>query len=351
MRRSAGCWLLLCLGLVHPLPSSADVTSRAGIAQISGSERLRLFAFGKMLETGMAPRAAVLQMKQDMVVQGFYYDAGTSRLIDKNGWLAPVLRYDGNINGGALRDSFVFDGQVFDAAPDFRAKAGVVAGLAGGGAVRLAWSNGRYLEARVQGDAVWSPDYRIGRTTAELALCSRNHLTGWTFLDFCHSAAVTSRDLGSTTTQATDLSLSQLFAAGEGYHELTADLSQASYDIGQQPALTLSWDAVWDQASTRLALTVAAPIKGETVLRQRLDVGMNWQWHGRSMGVDLWHQRADGGTFLSSPRADTTTGIGLSFDIRPGVTTQIGYLVNRSTVDLFRYDQLSVNIRFDALRW
>ncbi|MGV8989600.1 MAG: hypothetical protein ACOH2H_25630 [Cypionkella sp.] len=351
MRPSIGQRLALCLILCGPLPSRADEASRTQIADIAGSERLRLFAYGKLLETRTAPRVAVVRMKQDMIRQGFYFDPGTSPLIARDAWIAPVLSYDGNINGGVLQDSFVFNGQVFDAAPDFRAKAGVVAGLAAGGAVRLAWANGRYVEARVQGQAVWSPEYQIGRSNAELGLCSRNHLTGWTFLDLCRTVSAISRELGSSTSQATELSLSQLFAAGGGYHDLTADLSQSHYDIGEQPALTLSWNAVWDRAATNLSLTVAAPINDETALRQRVEAGVKWLWRGRSVGVDLWHQEADGGTFLLTPRADTATGIGLSYEIRPGVTTQIGYMVNRSTVDFFQYDQLSVNIRFDSLRW
>ena len=66
------------------------------------------------------------------------------------------------------------------------------------------------------------------------------------------------------------------------------------------------------------------------------------------MGIDLWQQQADGGSFLSTPRSDATTGINLNFDIQPGVRAQIGYMINASTVDFFDYDQVSVNIRFDV---
>lgn len=341
----------LAVWLVLASPALADDLDRAEMAGIAGSERLQLFAFGKLLETGAAPRGAVLAMKQSMVRQGFYYNPGTAPLIGSEAWVAPVLNYDGNINGGTLHDSFVFDGLTFDAAPEYRAKAGLVAGLAAGSQMRLAWDNGRFLEATARGEAVWSPKYQISRSNGELDLCSRNHVTGWTFLDLCQTTSAVSRELGHTTSRMTDLSLSQLFAAGGGYHEVAADVSRTAYDMGDQAAVTLSWHAVWDAAATSLSLTAAAPINGETALRRRIEAGVNWLWQGQSVGVDLWHQQADGGTFLLVSRSDNATGIGVSYEIRPGLTTQIGYMVNRSTVDFFRYDQLSLNLRFSALHW
>ncbi len=341
---------LFCLILSAAPPAIADETSRAHISDIAGSERLRLFAYGKLLDTGTAPRSAVQRMKQELARQGFYYDGGNQRLIAMDAWAAPILGFDGNINGGVLRDSFNFNGFVYEAAPEFRAKSGLIAGLSAGSAARLAWDNGRFVELSTRGEAVWSPEYQIGRGNAQADICSQNHLTGWTFLDLCHSLSRTSRDLGTNLSQSTDLSLSQLFEAG-GYHELTATLSQSSYDIGRQTSVGLSWTAVWDHATTDISLTLAEPIQGETALRRRIEAGVKWPWRGRNVGLNLWQQQADGGAFLGSPRTDTATGIGLSYELPSGLTTQIGYTVNQSSIAFFRYDLVSVTVRFDALRW
>jgi len=340
---------LLCLMLGSA--AQADALDRARIASIAGSERLRVFAYGKLLETGSAPRAVVVQMKRNMVSQGFYFEPGANRVIATEAWAAPILSYDGNINGGALQDSFTFNGFVFEADPAFRAKSGVVMGLAAGAVARLAWANGRYVEGRLRGEAVWSPEHSIGRSNAELALCSRNHVTGWTFLDLCQTASVVERELGSNTSQKTALAMTQLFQTTAGYHEVTAEIAQAQYDTGHQPSVTLSWGAVWNHAATKLSLTKAAPINGETALNSRIAADVQWLWGGRPVGVGLWHQRATGGAFLGTPRTDKATGISVSYQLRPGLTAQLGYMTNHSSVDFFDYAQASLNVRFDALRW
>jgi hypothetical protein len=341
----------LCAIVTLATPVQADELDRARMAEIAGSERLRMFAYGKLLETGSAPRWTAVGMKRDMVRQAFYADPGTDRVIATEAWAAPVLSYDGNINGGVVNETFTFNGLTFEADPASRAKAGLVFGVSGGGMARLAISNAKYVEARLQGEAVWSPEHRIGRSIAQLGLCSRNHVTGWTFLDLCHTAWSIDRELGSSTTHKTDVALTHLFQSAASYHELTATVSEARYDIGRQPSVTLSWTALWDVAATSVSVTHAAPIAGETALSSRIDADVLWQMGGRPVKVGLWHQRADGGTFLGSARADRATGISVAFQVRPRVTVQVAYLVNSSTVDFFDHRSLSLSARFGAMQW
>ena len=343
----AAFWLLLLLSS----SALADESSRARIAQAAGSERLQIFSYGKLLQTGTAPGSVVEAMRQDMIRQGFYFDPGTTPLVAADAWVAPILSYDGNINGGVLQDSFTYGGQVFEAGQEFRAKAGVVMGASAGGLLRLAWENGRYVEASARGEAVWAPQFGIGRSNTELALCSRNHLTGWTFLDLCNTISGVRRELGSSSSNATDLALSQIFDAGGAYHEVTADLSDTRFNAGNQPALTLSWNAIWNGAATKFSVTAGAPFANQMALRRRISTEVSWLLQDRMVSVDLWHQDADGGAFLGASRADVADGVGLSYEFRPRLTAQIGYTVNHSNVDFFRYEQLSLNVRFDALRW
>ncbi|MGO4909798.1 hypothetical protein ACEN2J_15855 [Pseudorhodobacter sp. W20_MBD10_FR17] len=340
------------LGLVVTADAAkADAADRAQIAGIAGTDRLRMFTYGKFLETGVAPRSVVGRMKKLMVGQGFYYAPGESHVIAAEAWAAPVLNYDSNINGGVLNDSFTFNGFVFDADPTVRAKAGVVMGVAAGGLSRLAWSSGRYIEMQLRAESVWSPDYNIGRSTAALSLCSRNHVKAWTFLDLCHSATGSDRALGSSVSRETALSATQLFQTGAGYHEMTAEVAQLQDEAGFQPAVTLSWGAIWDRAATKLSLTKAAPKAGEIALNSRIAADAQWLMGGHAVGVGLWHQRFTGGAFLGTARSDAATGISLSYQPRAGLTVQLGYMENRSNIDLFDVSQSSLQVRFDAVHW
>ncbi|MDR7127165.1 hypothetical protein [Pseudotabrizicola sp. 4114] len=349
LKRSRIGWAALCF--MAAFSANADPLDLARSAGISGSERMRMFAYGKLLETEAAPRAAAVQMKQSLIRQGFYYEPGSQRIIAAEAWAAPVLSYDGNINGGTLQDSFRFNGYEFAADPAYRAKAGAVFGFSAGGVGRLAWAEGRYIEGLVRGEAVWSPEHRIGRSNAELGLCSRNHVTGWTFVDLCHTLSRSNRELGSGTSQKTALIVSQLFTSGQSHHEVKAELANTEYAVGAQPAVTLSWGSAWNTAATKLSLTKAAGIKGETALNVRAAADVQWLWGKRAVGIGLWHQTADGGAFLGTPRSDKATGISLSYQINTGLTAQVGYMVNRSTADFFDYALVTVNMRYDALRW
>lgn len=352
-------YLSLCAALLGTLlcpvvsgdAAKADVVDRARIAGIAGTDRLRMFTYGKFLETGVAPRAVVGRMKKLMVGQGFYYAPGERHVIAAEAWAAPVLNYDSNINGGVLKDSFTFNGFVFDADPTYRAKAGVVMGVAAGGLSRVAWASGRYVEMQLRAESVWSPEYNIGRSTAALSLCSRNHVKDWTFLDLCHSATGSDRALGSSTSQETALSATQLFETGAGYHEVTAEVAQLQDAAGSQPAATLSWGAIWDRVATKLSVTKAAPKAGETALNSRIAADAQWLMGGHAVGVGLWHQRFSGGAFLGTARSDAATGINLSYQPRPGMTVQLGYMENHSNIDFFDVSQSSLQVRFDAVHW
>jgi hypothetical protein len=339
------------LALLPLCAAHADPVARAQMAAAAGSERLRLFALGKLLDTGAAPRGAVVQMKQDLIRQGYYTDAPKGGLIALQGWADGLLSYDGNINGGVLRESFNFGGLVFETDPAYRAKAGVLIGLTAGGAARYAWSNGRYLEARLQGAAAWSPAHEITRSSVDYSLCSRNHLTGWYFLDLCQSGSSEERDLGSRQSSETAVTLSQLFARDTADHEISATIASTSTETGRQPLVTLSWGAVWDQAVTRLTLTKAAPIEDEIALNFRLNAEVQWLWRGRLVGLSLWHQQAEGGSFLGTPRRDQASGIGLSYQARPKLTLQLGYMANRSSAEFFSYDEVTLAAQYDARRW
>ncbi|WP_299505107.1 hypothetical protein [Cypionkella sp.] len=349
MRCPSFCGGALCL--VIGGAAQGDVLDRARIASIAGSERLRTFAYGKLLETGDAPQDVVTLMRQTLTSQGFYYEFGQSRVIATEAWLEPVLSYDGNINGGVLQDSFSYGGFIFEADPNFRAKGGVVMGLSGGGVARLAWANGRYVEGRLRAEAVWSPEHQIGRSNSEFALCSRNHVQGWSFVDVCQTVSAVKRELGTSESQETALAVTQLFQTEAAYHEVTAELSETHYDIGDQPTITLSWASIWDKAATKFSLGTAAPIEGETALRMRVAADVQWLWEGHATGLGLWYQKADGGAFLGTPHADKAMGISLSYQFRPGLSAQISYMTNQSSVDFFDYAQTSVNVGFEALRW
>lgn len=334
-----------------PGVAQADALERASIAGLAGSERLRQFTLGQAVlqhpESPVLTRAMQSSLRQN----GFYHTGSGPVILSRSGQIDPVLAWDANINGGFLNDRFDIFGLTFDVDPARRALPGIVAGARAGGQTRLAYGEGRFLDLRGSIEAAWSPQHDIGRAQAGFEACSRNHLRGWTFADLCMTAAHSRRSLSSSTTGTVTLGFAQLHAAPSSEHEMTAGLSRAFLGGGTtQDSLSLGWNAVWNRAVTEVDLTLAAPIPGETAMRQRLQGAVGWQWQGRALRLGVWHQRADGGMLLGAARSDRITGISFSVQAHRNVTVEVVHQVTQSSINLFDENRTGLNLRLDLRR-
>lgn len=339
---------VLLLG-VQAVP--ADEIDRMRAAGLSGSERLRLRAYGMALETGNMPRPALARMRRDMIWQGYYFDGGPLSLVAADAQAAPMLAWDGNINGGVLQDRFVLNGLVFESDPAFRAKAGIVAGAAAGGLLRFAWGVGRLIELQAAAEAGWSPRHGIGRGDLMLSVCSRNHVSGWNFLDFCALGRRYWRELGNGASHQLSAEFSRIFPARDSVHEVAVKYVWEPTDDAYPNQLSVSLASIWDRAATEISVTVDDPVAGATYAYNRVDASVGWLALDRGWSLDVWMQRAEGGMFLGVPRKDRARGIGIATDLRPGTSLRLGYLDSRSTAGIANYDQVTLDVRFDYFRW
>ena len=334
--------LLLGVGV-----ASADPIARARMAPLAGSERLRLFALGQALQARSGGPAVTQAMRQTMQDAGFYHDGPGIDVLRRSLRATPVLAWDSNINGGYLNDSLDLNGLIFAIDPARQALAGLVGGARASGELRLGWGPGRHLDLRFGVEALYSPRHDIGRAALSVSACARNHLTGWVFADLCASAAASHLALGDSHSLVASATLSRLFASAGGYHELSLGAEHRLLDEGRQSALTLGWAAVWDRATTDISLTLAAPIAGASVQRQRLSVDVGLIWRDRPVTLGLWHAQAGGGMFLGMARQDATSGLSLGFRPRPQITVEAVWQRTRSSIDFFDETRAGLNIRFD----
>lgn len=327
---------------------SADLSGSVGLA---GSEHLRLRALGSGITSGSPTTAVNQRMRQELSYQGYYAKRGQIKAVARQVWLSPLLGWDGNINGGVLRDRIDFNGLTFEVDPDYRAKAGVVVGGSVGAMTRLAWDEGRVIDLVAQAELGWSPKHEVGRQDLFLQACSRNHLMGWSFLDLCAAGSRSFRELGDSTSHRLSADVAQVFALGPSLHELGFTLARADSQTEDQNRVGLSLDSLWRGSSTSVALSLGEAIPDATVMRERLDLGLKHPVLGRDIGLDLWGQRAEGSAFLGTPREDKVWGFGISTDLRPGLGLRLGYSDSTSTAAIADYEQVTLDLRFDRLRW
>lgn len=329
---------------------AGGLADRLRLSEAAAAERLRLRIHAQALAAGALPPRGLARMRADMVRQGHYFDGGPPALVARDAVVAPMLAWDGNINGGVLQDRFVFNGLIFEAAPGVRAKAGLVAGGSVAGITRHAWQTGRLIELRGAAELGWSPEHRIGRADAMVSACSQNHLRGWTFLDLCGTAARYWRELDQGTAYQRSAGIVQVLAADRSAHQLELRASRLSGSGQDQTRLSLSADSVWSRLASRAELTVGQPREGATLLDHRLDGGVTWLMGERPVSLDLHTQILQGGAFLGVPRRDRVSGISLSTRLRPGASIRVGVIDSRSTAGIANYRQVTLDLRLDRLR-
>ncbi|WP_323038609.1 hypothetical protein [Gemmobacter sp.] len=331
-------------------PAVADVADRARMAALAPSEQLRLRAFGQVLAAGRAGPADTARLRAEMVRQGHY--ASGLAVVARDLWAAPLLAWDQNINGGVLQDRFWLNGLMFQANPAYVAKAGLVTGAMTGGSLRLAWAEGRIIELRGQTELGWSPRHDLARGDAALAVCSKNHVAGWTFLDICARGQRSWRDLANRSAWQASVGMAQVVAGADSLHEIgLTHIRTGGPDRSTQDQLALSVQSVWNRATTDLSATLGRRVPGEIALDWRVDASLGWFGAGRGWVLGLWHQQAQGGAFLGVPRKDSGSGITLTTRLRQGVDLRLGYAANRSTAAFANYSQITLDLRFQGLRW
>jgi len=351
MRLRESLQLAVAVLLVNAQPGGTDEIDRMWVAELASSERLRLRAYGQALSTGQLPRQGLARMRQDLIQQGYYFGGMPLSQVAGSMQVGPLLAWDGNINGGVLQDRFVLNGFVFEADPEFRAKSGVVAGLSAGGLLRYAWREGRLVEVRAATELGWSPKHEISRTDLTLSLCSRNHLAGWNFLDLCATSRHYWRELGDGSITQASAEMSRIVSTPNSIHEIGFRYVWEATSDTRQGQVAVSLESIWDRAVTSISLAIGDDFSGSSFPRDRIDASIGWIVLGRNRSLDAWAQRAEGGMFLGVPRVDHARGVGIATDLSPGTSLRLGYLDSRSTAGIANYDQVTLDIRFDYLRW
>lgn len=345
-RGLAAALALLLAALPVTLAAGTDRAALARMAALAPSERLQAYALARGLAHDRRSVALSGALRRALTGLAFYHEgAGPPRVIFAGARATPVLAWDANINGGYLGDRFTLGGLVFAIDPARRARAGLMAGLAFGADLRLAWGPGRYLDLQAGGEALWSPEHRMGRAAAGASACLRGHLRGWTFGDLCASASHGWRVLSRGGTATVSAGLATLVTAGPAHHELSLRLARLTQPEGPQTEATLGWSAVWPMATTELSLSVLSAVTDATVPRRRAAFAIRWLAAGRPVSLGLHWQEAGGGMLVGRPREDRTLALSLGLQPRPGLTVELVHQVNRSTHDLFSDRRTGISLR------
>lgn len=338
----------LFIGLLHALPLAAqDKIPVLRSSASSGSERLALYSFTEHLK--QTKDIAVLNIVNNQMQRLAFpiFDNGKSQngLLFKQGMISPIFSYDDNINGGNRNSDFEVGGFNFSGDPKFLAKEGIVVGAEVGGALRYAYGRGRYLDLSAGVSAVYSPKYDIEKYALGLSACSRNHIQGWTFLDFCARANRQITDLDSSTSYSISSTGTQLFSFAGYDHELSLGIQKNfSEDFDQKTASLEIVTSLGKPGSISLGLEVGETVKGKNSLRDRISLGYRTNFKDRPLNFALSRTTFDGGTFFGQTRKDESYALSVRTSLSPRVSIGLTARKNDSTVDFYSYDSISLDV-------
>lgn len=332
------------MALITVVASALSLFSAPAFGQVpeflhGASPRLQLFAL---------PRGAegAGQMRRNLGL------AGGAGLLSARAGLAPVLRYDANINGGTPGETINFGSLILTISEDSRAKAGLVAGLSPSSRMKWALGRGHVIEASASATALRALNHDLTVNSHSAALCSGSYLGDATWLDLCLRRSSTFRDLSTSRSTAKSAQLARQFAGAGGVFEITARRTQ-----------TVTPD--YAKMSTDMGLAYAAPrlgtlkvdlskgqlIDGKHTQLQGVSLSLNRKMFQRPTTVFTSYTRDGGASFFGTERVDTARTIGVSRTIGSKMRVTVSWRRSQSTLDNYSGDSFGFDIAFADLKF
>ena len=313
----------------------------------SGSERLALYSFTEHFKTdrSVAVLNAVNSRMQRLAFPIFETGTPQTGLLLKTGRVSPILSYDDNINGGNRSSDFDVGGFTFSGDPKFLAKEGVVIGGEVGGTLRYAYGRGRYFDLSGGLSAVYSPRHEISKYAIGVSACSRNHIQGWTFVDFCARGNKLFTELDTSTSHAISTTGTQLFSFAGFDHEASIGVRQSFYDSYDQTIASFELTtSLGRPGSVSLGVEVGEHVNGANALMDRIVLGYRTEVLNRPVSFSMSRSVFDGSSFFGLDREDKNYGLSVKASITRQISLGISARRNESTVEFFSYDSISLDL-------
>ncbi|NVK59502.1 MAG: hypothetical protein HWE37_05470 [Rhodobacteraceae bacterium] len=340
--------LLSCLLAIAPQVVAAQATdlSLRDLTQLVTSERLRTYALARGLVSGGPDLGTALDLKQLLRRQGFYLeDTGWQRLVAEQA-LYPQISYVPNMNGGSPNERLEFGGLTFRLRDDLVARGGFAVGATYDGVLRYGWDSGRYVQLQAQLGGLYAPEPDLGTTRARLALCSRNHVTEWQFLDLCLTHYEDRRELQDVTRDEARLGVSTLFESGANRHELGLSLTRQRIDERYRSLAEIGLESVWAGSATRLSLEYGTPTGDETGALLTAAGEIRWPVAGQVVGLGLSLSHSPETMFLGDARRDRSLGVTGLLAIDGNLVLTAAYSRTWSTVSFFEDELVSFGVSY-----
>lgn len=256
--------------------------------------------------------------------------------------VAPVVRYDANMNGGQPRSSFDVGGIVFQVAPSDVAQQGVLAGASFSldGLSEFGSNFGVKYQFNLQALTDLEAQHDVQQSA--VSVCGMTFLSDSNLISFCASNVEERKDISRS-------SLSSFEAKSEIRNRLVT-YGREHPDWETSVALVLGRDSVdgrWRNKvssnfgvhgtggrNAQFAVSLFEPISGTISDRYRVSASLEDAKYFLS-GLNLTYTHAAGGNFFGLDRYESTIRVGVNLRASKNFTASIGYTQKDSSVDFY----------------
>ena len=270
-----------------------------------------------------------------------------------SGWIrfAPVLTWDGNVNGGSVGDAVSIGGFDFRIAEEYRAVSGVLTGVSMDAGRRIPIAERTALEFDLDAMAAWAPRHDMAKTGLRASICVRHMLEGRAVhVQGCVDGQHQSYDLGETRRAGADVTVSRAFASTSAFHEVAGTVREErtfGEDGGDQTIVSARYTGAFGNGlSVSLQAGIGSETESRISMRERLMVSAAKNVHDRPTWLMAGIQRNRGGMFLGETREEQAVFFGAGRQV--GDRISVGGSVTRTDAkhDFFDSTSLGLDIGF-----
>lgn len=266
--------------------------------------------------------------------------------------LAPVLKYDRNVNNGFNGDRIYIAGIPFEVDEETKAVAATTVGAALSGGISFGVSRGTTLTftGRSEYQRAIGETFEVTTDTAAVSLGYTSQ--SWNYLDAAYLVNNEKRELSTEKIKIGSLTVGRLFGtAGEDLHDLSLTAMRAwDQDVWQSRA-RIGWTGTLSRVGVfRLGLEKGEKIDGRLVPLTTIIGSYSNTLFGAPTTLSAVYSHKSGGRFFGEDRRDEIFRVAIERRVTRRVTLFTSYETTKSSIDSFDEDGFDIGITITGFR-
>lgn len=350
MRRRLTLAIAFGVTLLLPNPSNAFCTHSAA------DSRLQVYCLSNLLSGTATDLQGAQTLDYRIKQEGYTRGIGLPGQVEQvsfSPYISPILEYNSDINGGNPDRPLVLGSLVFSGDDRFIRKDGVIAGLGIGGAGRVLYGAGKYLDYSLGASYAHSPTHDIGIIRGFANICSKNDIGRNLYLDGCLSTSRLNRELADEKSSSAAFSISKLFSESEKRFSMASLGIRRLFDEEyEQNQIVAKLDTLHDRGfHTGINVSFGEAVSNTLTMRHSVSATVGTMLFDRQISATFAYSYSEGGQLLGFARDETTKLVSVTYAVHPSFRISVGYRDTSSSIDYFNESESIIGVQFSPIRF